>query len=328
MRFATSSAVAVVAAAGSVSAQEFLFTGTNQAGAEFGETVFPGQLGKHYTWPTPESIDTLASKGMNTFRINTRMERLIPDELTGPINETYFEGLQSIVDHITGKGLYAVLDPHNYGRYYGSIITDVEGFGAWWTTIAKRFVDNELVVFDTNNEYHDMENSLVRDLNQAAIDAIRAAGATSQYIFVEGNSWSGAHSWISSGNAESLVDLTDPEDRIVYEMHQYLDEDSSGTHETCVSASIGVERVTEATKWLRDNGKIGILGETAGTTDPTCVEGIVNELQFLLDNSDVWTGWLWWAAGPWWADYMYSIEPPSGIIYQQVINDIQPFIGA
>lgn len=41
-----------------------------------------------------------------------------------------------------------------------------------------------------------MENSLVADLNQAAIDGIRAAGATSQYILVEGNSWSGAWTWV------------------------------------------------------------------------------------------------------------------------------------
>lgn len=40
---------------------------------------------------------------MNTFRINTRMERLVPDELSGTVNETYFEGLQTTVDHITGK---------------------------------------------------------------------------------------------------------------------------------------------------------------------------------------------------------------------------------
>jgi endoglucanase len=56
MRFATAS-IAVAAAAGSASAQSFIFTGTNQAGAEFGETVFPGELGRHYTWPTAESID-------------------------------------------------------------------------------------------------------------------------------------------------------------------------------------------------------------------------------------------------------------------------------
>lgn len=226
------------------------------------------------------------------------------------------------------RGNYAVLDPHNFGRYYDEIISDVEGFGAWWTTVATLFADNELVIFDTNNEYHDMENSLVADLNQAAIDAIRGAGATSQYIFVEGNSWSGAWSWVSSGNGEALVGLTDPQDKIIYEMHQYLDSDKSGTHEECVSATIGDESLQEATQWLKDNNKKGILGETAGANNQVCIDAVTGELQHLLDNSDVWTGWLWWAAGPWWADYMFSIEPPSGVAYSELLDDIQPFIGA
>lgn len=83
------------------------------------------------------------------------------------------------------------------GRYYEEIITDVDGFKAWWTTAATIFADNELVIFDTNNEYHDMDNDLVFQLNQGAIDAIRAAGATSQTIFVEGNSYTGAWTWVS-----------------------------------------------------------------------------------------------------------------------------------
>lgn len=82
------------------------------------------------------------------------------------------------------------------GRYYDKIITDTTGFQAWWKTAAALFADNENVIFDTNNEYHDMDNSLVAQLNQAAIDGIRDAGATSQYIFVEGNSWSGAWTWV------------------------------------------------------------------------------------------------------------------------------------
>lgn len=173
-----------------------------------------------------------------------------------------------------------------------------------------------------------MENSLVADLNQAAIDAIRATGATSQYIFVEGNAWSGAWSWIDSGNGEALVDLTDPQDKLIYEMHQYLDEDCSGTHEACVSGTIGEERVKAATQWLRDNGKLGILGETAGANNDVCITAVTGELQYLLDNSDVWTGWLWWSAGPWWGDYMFSIEPPSGVAYAEMLDSIQPFIGA
>jgi endoglucanase len=82
------------------------------------------------------------------------------------------------------------------GRYYNNIISDVDGFKAWWATTAKLFASNDKVIFDTNNEYHDMDNSLVARLNQAAIDGIRGAGATSQYIFVEGNSWTGAWTWV------------------------------------------------------------------------------------------------------------------------------------
>lgn len=78
------------------------------------------------------------------------------------------------------------------------MITDTTGFGTYWKTIAARFAGNSKVIFDTNNEYHDMDNTLVAQLNQAAINGIRAAGATSQYIFVEGNSYTGAWTWVSA----------------------------------------------------------------------------------------------------------------------------------
>jgi endoglucanase len=38
-------------------AGKFLFTGSNEAGGEFGEGNLPGTLGKDYTWPTTKSID-------------------------------------------------------------------------------------------------------------------------------------------------------------------------------------------------------------------------------------------------------------------------------
>jgi hypothetical protein len=45
------------------------------------------------------------------------MERLIPTQMTGTINQTYNEGLVNIVNYITNtKGAYAVVDPHNFGR--------------------------------------------------------------------------------------------------------------------------------------------------------------------------------------------------------------------
>ncbi len=170
-----------------------------------------------------------------------------------------------------------------------------------------------------------MDQELVLNLNQAAIDGIRAAGATSQYIFVEGNSWSGAWTWVDVN--DNLKALTDPQDKIVYEMHQYLDSDGSGTSETCVSTTIGSERVADATQWLKDNGKIGIIGEFAGGNNDQCRTAIEGMLDALKADSDVWLGALWWAAGPWWADYIYSIEPPSGVAYTGMLDTLKPYLG-
>lgn len=169
-----------------------------------------------------------------------------------------------------------------------------------------------------------MDQTLVLDLNQAAIDGIRAAEATSQYIFVEGNSWSGAWTWPEIN--DNMKALTDPSDKIVYEMHQYLDEDGSGTHETCVSESIGSERVQGATEWLRENGKVGIMGEFAGADNDMCQAAVTGMLEYMAQNADVWLGGVWWAAGPWWADYMFSIEPPSGVAVSRYLPILQGYM--
>ena len=93
-----------------------------------------------------------------------------------------------------------------------------------------------------------MDQSLVVNLNQAAINGIRAAGATSQYITVEGNDWTGARTWTSGKNGATMGALTDPQNKIIYQMHQYLDSDGSGTSATCVSSTIGQERIQAATQ--------------------------------------------------------------------------------
>ncbi len=241
------------------------------------------------------------------------MERLAPGTLTGTFDSGYLNNLTTVINGITNAGAYAILDPHNYGRYYGNIITDTNAFGTFWKNLAAKFASNSRVIFDTNNEYHDMDQTLVLNLNQAAITAIRSAGATSQYIFAEGNSWSGASTW-STVNT-NLAGLSDPQNKLAYEMHQYLDSDGSGTSATCVSGDIGLQRVTSATNWLRANGKIGIIGEFAGGPNSVCQSAITGLLNHLQENSDVWTGAIWWAGGPWWGDYMYSFEPPSGTAY-------------
>ena len=197
------------------------------------------------------------------------MERLAPSGISAALGPAYLANLTATVNYITSKGAYAVLDPHNFGRFNGAIISDVASFKTFWTNLATQFKGNSKVVskrllklviftfdlwtftddlfcvqiFDTNNEYHDMDQTLVLNLNQGAINAIRATGAISQYIFVEGNSYSGAWTWASVN--DNLKALTDPQNKIIYEMHQYLDSDGSGTSATCVSSTIGAERMSK-----------------------------------------------------------------------------------
>ncbi|ROV95607.1 hypothetical protein VSDG_05279 [Cytospora chrysosperma] len=304
----STSSVAATSAAG------FKWIGVDQSGAEFGTGKYPGTWGVDYIFPENSSLQTLMGQGFNIFRVPFMMERMLStNSLTSPLATAYLANYTGTINYITSAGAYAVVDPHNFGRFYDSIITDTAGFQTFWENLAGVYKSNPKVIFDTNNEYHEEDQTLVLELNQAAIDGIRAAGATSQYIFVEGNSWSGAWTWETVN--DNLSALTDPEDLIIYEMHQYLDSDGSGTSDTCVSSTIGEERVTSATSWLRTNGKLGIIGEFAGGSNSVCKSAITGMLDYMEKNSDVWLGALWWGGGPWWGDYIYSFEPPSGTAY-------------
>ena len=125
------------------------FFGVNESGPEFGDGKFPGVYGVDYTWPTLSTIDTFIAKGMNTFRVNIFMERVIPNQLTGPLDKYYAGNLSQTVNYITGKGAYAMICPHNYGRYYGNVITDTAGFQTFWKTLATPYKSNSKVIFDT-----------------------------------------------------------------------------------------------------------------------------------------------------------------------------------
>jgi len=55
-----------------------------------------------------------------------------------------------------------------------------------------------------------------------------------------------------------------------------------------------------------------VANSTVGTaTSQIGDEAIHNMLNYVDANADVWLGWSWWAAGPWWGNYMFTLEPTN-----------------
>jgi len=291
--------------------------GVNLSGLEFGSAI-PGQYGKDYIAPNSGEIDYYTGKGMNIFRLPFLWERLQP-VLNGPFNETYLGYITPVVTYATSKGAKVVLDPHNYARYRsvvigtGNVVT--ADFANFWATLAKVFSSNDNVIFGLMNEPHDMSTELWLSDANAAIEAIRGTGAKN-LITVPGNAWTGAASWnqnyYGTPNSQVMVGVKDSANNFIFEVHQYLDSDSSGTHDACVNATIGSSRLAVFTAWARQHKYKAYLGEWAGGRNTLCYSAITDILTYLGNNKDVFVGWTWWSGGPWWGTYMFNLDPQNG----------------
>jgi endoglucanase len=232
------------------------------------------------------------------------------------------------------KRVYVILEPHNFARYYPDLSnfqTSAQGligsyypdsvFSNFWWRVAAIYKTNDHVIFNLMNEPNSMPTEQWVSAANAAIAGIRAAGA-SNLIQVPGNQWTGAHAWTANyygtPNSVAMLNIVDPGGNYVFEVHQYLDSDSSGTTTNIVNTNIGVTRISAFTSWLRTNNKRGFLGEFAVANSTVGSgatqigdEALTNMLSYIQANADVWEGRAWWSAGPWWGEYMFTLEPTN-----------------
>ncbi|KAF8318152.1 cellulase-domain-containing protein [Clavulina sp. PMI_390] len=316
--------VALLATQGS---SKIIYAGINEAGGEFGVrkpgvvgTGLPGRLGFDYAFLNTSTVPIWVDEhGLNIFRVPFLLERMCPLKygLGAQFNETHFQEYETAINAITSYGAYALLDPHNYMRYNdpsnqpssGSIIGSTSDpkaattaqFAAFWGAFAARFKDNEKVVFGLMNEPHDMYTSLVFKNNQAAITAIRKAGAN-QMILAPGNAYTGGHDWTQAkGNhdpsSKYMHQLQDPVNNTAMDIHEYLDYDFSGTHKTCNhSFAANLEPLTV---WLKENNLKAFISEFGGDNSTSCETLLPAAMKYLSEN-DEYIGWSMWAAGPLW----------------------------
>ncbi len=331
---AATTAVAVIAlhgvAAPAVADTDFGYRmGVNASGLEFAEGTFPGTLGTTYIAPTASELGYYAGKDMGIVRLPFAWERLQPT-LSGAFDATYLGYIQAAVASARGNGMMVLLDPHNYAMYrptgqnrhhIGSSTVPVSSFVDLWTRLAELYAGDPGVVFGLMNEpvqWDDYGEELqcaewAGYANQA-IAAIRAAGATDNWIFVPGNFWTGAWSWSSAtdttgtSNATAMLAIADSAGKFAFEVHQYLDSNYSGTSDTC-DASHGSADLATFTTWLQSHGHVGFLGEIGAGSNTTCYDDLNGVFDLMESNTDVWAGFTYWASSNW--SIQFSIEPTN-----------------
>jgi len=295
--------------------------GVNLAGAEFGQDSLPGVLNQDYIYPSDQEVDWTVNQGMNLIRLPFLWERLQPT-LEGELDPEQLGYLDAFVGYATDAGVAVIIDPHNFARYREQVVGEdiaASTLADFWGRVAAHYSDgdwdSDLVLFGLMNEPHDMQTEAWVAAANAAIQAIRDTGADN-LLLVPGNGWTGAHNWTDdyygTSNGEAMLEIVDPADHFVFEVHQYLDSDSSGRGSACVSETIGSERLEEFTDWARSLGYRALLGEFGAPASETCLHALDDMLGYVGDNADVFMGWAYWAAGPWWGTDRLAIEPVRG----------------
>jgi endoglucanase len=317
------------------------FKGVNISGAE---DNYPSPNQFNYLYPQNIELDYFAEKGMGLIRMPVTIRRLQPasygpldpaaiirtDGLIGRPDEpaaasnaavgaqTNLAAIKRILDHAFTKGMYVIIDLHDYGgikdtlngnltRLIGSDSEGTNQFVDFVTRLTTKFKNYPNVIWGLMNEPHvqsapDWKNGAV-----AAVNAI-ASITTSQLVLIPGSGFDGAHSWTAAGNAAAWAGYTPPAGlQVAFEMHQYLDFNNSGQHTTVVAGygAIALDLPTSglATTWARANGFKLFLGETGWSfSDRQSSGGVPSTegaavMNYMTTNSDVWMGWSYWLGG-------------------------------
>ncbi|BEI98391.1 hypothetical protein CcaverHIS631_0306900 [Cutaneotrichosporon cavernicola] len=276
--------------------------GLNLAGCDFGMNVW-GWSGTSMCPPISQ-IGHFIEQGSNVIRLPVGWQYLVGNNpASTTLDATYFPIYDRLVQDVTSRGAYAIIDIHNYGRWNSGII-GADGpsnmaFASLWSLLAKKYADNDHVIFGLMNEPHDQDIIGVAAACQAAVNAIRSAGARNT-IILPGNQWTKAETWTSGANNPILA-ITDPTgglDRLLLDVHKYLDADGSDV----LAPFVG---------WLKTNGRRAIITEMGGANTQSCQTYIPKMLQYVVDNNDVFVGFTAWAAGSFqpYPGYELSLTP-------------------
>ncbi len=282
--------------------------GVSLSGAEYNPGSF--RLNYDYVYPTPSEIDYFGKRGFKLVRMPVRSDRLLRSGVATP----EFKIVNDLISYAQRYSIKVILDLHEYGYIGGLLGVDsdaTKSFIQIWGVLASLLKAQPNVIFGLMNEPYQQSATAWLSAANSAIAAIRSAGGN-QLILVPGSYWSGAHSWTSTDNSSVMLGVRDLANNYAFDMHQYLDPDGSGTSAAVVLGS-GSGWLVDFTNWARSSRVKAFLTEFGFASNPQAMKEGDGLLAFMQRNADIWSGWTYWAAGPWTGNYMFTVEPAGGV---------------
>ena len=223
---------------------------------------------------------------LNIFRLPVAWQYLVNNNLGGTLDSGNSANYDQLVQACLATGASCIIDIHNYARWNGGIIgqggPSNAQFTSLWSQLATKYKSTANVIFGIMNEPHDLDINAWAVTAQAAVTAIRSAGATSQMILIPGTDYTAAGAFVSA-SGPALLGITNPDGsntNLVFDVHQYLDSDNSGTHAECVTNNIA-SAWTPLAAWLRSNNRQALNSETGGGNTASCEMYLCQELAYL-----------------------------------------------
>ncbi|KAK7014013.1 glycoside hydrolase superfamily [Favolaschia claudopus] len=299
------------------------FVGVNIAGFDFGcntdgsctaSAAYPPLTQYYGKDGKGQMTHFVNDDGYNVFRLPVGWQ-FLTNNVIGPVNQTNLVEYDALVQTCLATGAYCIIDIHNYARWNKGIIgqggpTNAQ-FSQTWSEIATFYKDTQKVIFGVPHDIPDI--NLWAGSVQAAVTAIRNAGATTQMILLPGNDYTSAGTFISNGSGDALKKVVNPDGSVtnlIFDVHKYLDSDNSGTHPECTTNNID-GAWAPLVQWLRANNRQAFNTETGGGNTASCVQYMCQQIAYQAQNSDVILGYVGWSAGNFDASYVLS-ELPSG----------------
>ncbi|MDP3705272.1 MAG: cellulase family glycosylhydrolase [Legionellaceae bacterium] len=344
----------------------WLFTGINLSGMEFGKViepiVIPNLSKEDANGGYSDLADTSAfiKAGINTIRVPISWSYMQMDGPgKGALSDDYYDDfLHPLLATLTQAKVYAIVDLHAYMRYStygeqysgcgsdgkcpdGQLILDSAAYKSVWGQLLDKMqadssIDMDYIMIDLVNEPVDVPDDKVFTIQADLINMLRNKSFNG-YILVEGNNWTGLHSWTTTPwtgsdgqvytnatlftrNNFAKAGITDLS-HIAINVHQYLDSDYSGTHSDCqqdlTTTGANGFNLNAFVDYLNENKLQAIVTEFGtGKNESSCMTPLTQFMQYLSDNTAKnkeygFIGWTIWSTGHGWGNYNLRVTPTS-----------------